>query len=110
MKLEKPLLQNLFVRGEQNGLKNLKKLTKGELKEYEPHVNGVEGIFVPQTGIVDYKKVAEKYGELIRKKGGEIKLNERVVDIKSESGSSTVITEKNEYSGKGYNQLRRIIF
>ena len=97
---EKPLLQNLFVRGEQNGLKNLKKLTKEELKDYEPHVNGMEGIFVPQTGIVDYKKVAEKYGELIQKNGGEIKLNEKVIDIKAESDSSTVITEKNEYTGR----------
>jgi len=97
---EKPLLQNLFVRGEQNGLKNLKKLTKEELKDYEPHVNGIEGIFVPQTGIVDYKKVADKYGELIQKKGGEIKLNEKVIDIKAESDSSTVITEKNEYTGR----------
>ncbi len=97
---EKPLLQNLFVRGEQNGLRNLKMLTKAELKEHEPHVNGIEGIFVPQTGIVDYKLVAEKYGELIVKHGGEIKLGEKVMDIVSDSNQSKVITEKYEYNTK----------
>jgi L-2-hydroxyglutarate oxidase len=94
---EKLLLQNLFVRGEQNGLKNLKKLSAGELKEYEPHVNGIEGIFVPQTGIVDYKLVAEKYGEVLRKQGVEIHLGEKVVNISTEK-STTVITDKSSYT------------
>jgi (S)-2-hydroxyglutarate dehydrogenase len=93
---EKPLLQNLFVRGEQNGLKNLKKLSAGELKEYEPHVNGIEGIFVPQTGIVDYKVVAEKYGEVLRAKGVEIHLGEKVLNIQTEK-STTVVTDKSSY-------------
>ena len=85
---EKALLENLFVRGEQNGLQNLKKLTQGELKEYEPHVKGLAGIFVPQTGIVDYKKVAEKYGAVIRQKGAEIKLGEQVIDIQGWKNNS----------------------
>ncbi len=79
---EIPLLNNLYVRGGQNGLTNLKKLSQGELKEYEPHVTGLEGIFVPQTGIVNYTVVANKYGDLIRKAGGEIHLGEKVVIFK----------------------------
>jgi (S)-2-hydroxyglutarate dehydrogenase len=97
---EKPLLQNLFVRGEQNGLTNLKRLTQGQLKEYEPHVTGIEGIFVPQTGIVDYKLVAEKYGEVLRHLGGEINLGEKVVDIKTTEQEVTVITTKQTYQSK----------
>ena len=97
---EKPLLQNLLVRGEQNGLQNLKKLSASELKEYEPHVNGIEGIFVPQTGIVDYKVVAEKYGEVLRKEGTEIKLGEQVVGISTTGNETTVVTNKNSYSTK----------
>ncbi len=98
--VEEPLLQNLFVRGEQNGLKNLKKLSASELKEYEPHVKGISGIFVPQTGIVDYKKVAEKYGELIKQKGGIINLGERVVDIRTTFDEISIVTEKTEYQAK----------
>lgn len=93
---ERPLLQNLLVRGQQNGLQNLKKLTSEELKEYEPHVVGLEGIHVPQTGIVDYKLVAEKYGELLRKNGAEIHLSEKVNGIKEQE----VITTAGTYSTK----------
>lgn len=97
---ELPLLENLFVRGQQNGLQNLKKLTREELNEYEPHVTGMQGIFVPQTGIVDYKKVSEKYGELLIHKGADINLGERVIDIKLESTRVVVITQKQSYSAR----------
>jgi L-2-hydroxyglutarate oxidase len=51
---ELPLLNNLFERGRQNGLEGLRMLDPAGLREIEPHVNGLAGFFVPQTGIVDY--------------------------------------------------------
>ncbi len=95
---ELPLLENLYKRGEQNGLQNLKKLNKDQLKEYEPHVNGMAGIFVPQTGIVDYKKVAEKYGELIQKAGAEIRFGEQVIGVQQNENRKVVITQKTSYT------------
>ena len=50
---EIPLLENIFKRGQENGLAGLKMLSLPELKEREPHVAGIAGIYVPQTGIVD---------------------------------------------------------
>lgn len=97
---ELPLLETLFTRGQQNGLQNLKKLTKEELLDYEPHVAGIAGIFVPQTGIVDYKIVAQKYGQLIQEKGGHINLGERVLDIQSSEDKVVVITQKSSYTTK----------
>jgi L-2-hydroxyglutarate oxidase len=97
---ELPLLKNLYDRGAQNGLKDFKMLRAEELKEYEPHVAGLSGFFVPQTGIVDYKVVAEKYGELIRKHGGEIKLNQKVVDISIEKNNVTVVTDQSSFSAR----------
>lgn len=93
---ERPLLNTLYERGNQNGLTGLKRLKQGELREYEPHVNGLEGIFVPQTGIVDYKLVAEKYGEVLRANGASIHLNEKVNSIRE----SEVITDKGNYSAR----------
>ena len=93
---ERSQLTTLFDRGLQNGLTGLKRLTKEELIAYEPHVNGLEGIFVPQTGIVDYKLVAEKYGELLRKGGAEIHLSEKATSIHE----NEVITEKGNYSAR----------
>ena len=95
---ELPLLQNLLTRGQQNGLRNLKHLTEEELKEHEPHVKGLAGILVPQTGIVDYKNVAMKYGELIRQSGAEILLGEQVTDIRTRAGKTIVVTQKASYS------------
>lgn len=97
---ELPLLQNLFDRGKQNGLEGFKKLSKDELKEYEPHVTGLEGFFVPQTGIVDYTKVALKYGEILQKNGATIKLGERVNDIKNAGNQLDVITDQSNYPSK----------
>jgi len=97
---EIPLLNNLYERGKQNGLQNLKKLTASELKEHEPHVAGLQGIFVPQTGIVDYKVVAEKYAELIRKNGGEIMLDEKVLRIQFQSQEAAVITDRSVHHAK----------
>ena len=99
-KEEIPLLNNLHQRGIQNGLTNLKKISQGEIQEYEPHVKGLEGIVVPQTGIVDYKQVAEKYGELIKLKGGEIKLGEKAIDIQENEKISMVVTQKESYQAK----------
>lgn len=94
-----PLLNNLYQRGQQNGLKDLAMLTVEELKEHEPYVNGVAGMFVPQTGIVDYIKVAEKLGDLIREAGGELKLGEKVIEIHPEASHVNVVTEKKSYQG-----------
>lgn len=79
---EIPLLERLIERGIANGLQGLKRLSQEELKEHEPHVTGVAGLFVPDTGIVDYVQVSEKYSQLFREKGGEIRFNARVSQIK----------------------------
>lgn len=96
---ELPLLQTLLQRGEQNGLKGLQMLQPEALREYEPHVKGLAGFFVPQTGIVDYKVVAEKYGEQIRKRGGQIMLGEKVIKVIKERNSVSVVTDQRTYQG-----------
>lgn len=93
-------LNVLFNRGQQNGLANLRMLSAEQLKEYEPHVAGLAGIFVPQTGIVDYKKVALKYAEVIRNNGGEINFSEKVIDIQLGNDKAVVVTSKRSYNTK----------
>lgn len=97
---ELPLLKNLYERGQQNGLTNLRMLRPEEMKEYEPHVTGLSGFFVPQTGIVDYKVVAEKIAARIRQQGGEIVLGEKVTDVWHKGGNLDVITSKSNYETK----------
>lgn len=97
---ELPTLQMIYDRGVANGLTDLKRIKKEELKEYEPHVNGIEGIWVPQTGIINYKRVSNKYAEKIKEAGGEIYLSHKVLDVKQENGGATVITNKKDFETK----------
>ncbi|HWA06542.1 MAG TPA: L-2-hydroxyglutarate oxidase [Ignavibacteria bacterium] len=91
---ELPRLDNIYQRGIANGLAKIRFIDKDELKELEPHANGIKAIHVPYTGIIDYKEVSHKYAELICEAGGEIKFNEKVVKI-IDSGSSLEITTQN---------------
>lgn len=86
-------LNNLYERGIKNGLVNIKKLSMEELKDYEPAVNGIAGIYVPYTGIIDFKEVSRKLAEKFLNTGGEIKFKSKVLQIKNSDGRVEVITE-----------------
>lgn len=91
-------LENIYRRGLENGLENLKILDEAELKAIEPHVNGIKGIKVPQTGIIDFNKVAQAILNEIKKFNAEIVFGEKVTDIVDFSDGKGVLTDKNKYS------------
>ncbi len=78
---ELPLLDNIFKRGVENKLEGIKKISAEEVHKIEPHVNCIAGIWVPQTGIINYKDVSNKYAEIIIESGGEIQLDREVISI-----------------------------
>lgn len=88
-KEELPRLENLYQRGLENGI-GVRRITAEEVKEYEPHVASVGGIFVSSTGIVSYKQVCFKYAEIIRQQGGDLRLNTKVERI-VKSGNHQVL-------------------
>ncbi|MEM1394322.1 MAG: L-2-hydroxyglutarate oxidase [Cyanobacteria bacterium P01_D01_bin.116] len=88
-----PRLENLYKRGLENGL-DVKRITSEEVKEKEPHVASVAGIWVSSTGIVNYKQVCQKYAEIIQKQGSEIKFNTKVEKIVA-SGQNQVLETNN---------------
>lgn len=89
---ELPALDELQRRGLANGLEGIRKLTGPELKDYEPHVAGIAGLHVPQTGIVDYKLVAQKYAELIERNGGAILVRSRLLGVQKRGGELVLQT------------------
>ncbi|MBL3643885.1 L-2-hydroxyglutarate oxidase [[Brevibacterium] frigoritolerans] len=90
---ELPLLDDLYSRGLQNELA-IQRIGVEELKEIEPHVNGLGAIRVPQAGIVNYRQVSEKMADIIRGNGGEIKLNTKVEKI-DENFNDVIIDTNN---------------
>ncbi|HMW38534.1 MAG: L-2-hydroxyglutarate oxidase [Saprospiraceae bacterium] len=91
-------LHNVYERGLANGLQNLKMLQPEEMKEIEPHVAGIKGIYVPQTGICDYRIISAKYLEHIYTLGGELQTNQKVQDIKVTSSGVDIITDRQTLS------------
>ncbi|WP_158860672.1 L-2-hydroxyglutarate oxidase [Lunatibacter salilacus] len=89
-----PLLTKLLERGLENGLQGSRAISISELKEYEPYCTGVAALHVPQTGIVDYKLVAETFANKFLELGGQLFLGCEVLDIVSEGTLSTVMTTK----------------
>lgn len=90
---EVPRLENLWQRGNANGLLGLRKLDRQEIREIEPHAAGVAAIHVPQEGIVDFPAVCEKLANLVRKAGGQIIINARAEKLASENGEIIVETK-----------------
>ena len=85
-------LRDLFDRGRENGLEGLEMLDQARLKEIEPHLAGIQGIRVPQTGIVNYKQVCQKLAEIITQRGGEIHLNTLVQAMKETADNVQITT------------------
>jgi L-2-hydroxyglutarate oxidase len=69
---EIPRLNDLFERGQQNGLSGLRKLGVSEMREIEPHVGGVAAIRVPEEGIADYPAVCKTLVRCLAAAGGKV--------------------------------------
>ncbi|HSF58750.1 MAG TPA: L-2-hydroxyglutarate oxidase [Candidatus Binatia bacterium] len=94
---ERPRLEELYRRGVANGLRGLEIISAERLKELEPHAVGIRGLHVPETGIIDYKKVAEAYAGRIRTAGGDIRLSQRVLGIIEGSQEIVLQTSGGDY-------------
>jgi len=94
-------LEDLYIRGIANGLTGIKKLNASELREIEPHISGISGIHVPQTGIVDYKKISRKIAEIFTEKyDGKIFMDHEVTDIRFENNTIRVFAAKKVFNAK----------
>jgi L-2-hydroxyglutarate oxidase LhgO len=67
-----PRLENLMQRGTANGVQGLEMIGPEQLKDLEPHCVGVKALWSPNTGIVDYSRVARAYADDIRESGADV--------------------------------------
>jgi L-2-hydroxyglutarate oxidase len=96
-KEEIPVLKEIESRGIANGLKKIKRLNKDDIREREPHSAGEEGLFIPDTGIVDFIAVTNKLRDLINVNGGEILTSCKFLNIESSSNQVVVKTTKGNF-------------
>ncbi len=78
---ELPGLQEIYRRGTDNGVPDLRIIGTDELAEIEPHTRGIKALHVPGTAVVDFNRVSQTYADDIRKNGGEILTGHKLLDI-----------------------------
>lgn len=57
-------MERIYQTGLENKIEGLKKISAAEVKEIEPHVESIGGLWVPCTGIIDFRAATQKMVEL----------------------------------------------
>ena len=86
---ELPRLAELHRRAVANGVE-VEELGPERLAELEPHVAGIKALHASETGIVDFRRVAQSLAHEVRSAGGAIRTGEEVVDLRRD-GDGTLI-------------------
>jgi (S)-2-hydroxyglutarate dehydrogenase len=93
---EIPGLDALEWRGRQNGVPGLRRLDRRELRELEPHAEGVAALHSPATGIVDFPAVARALAGEVIERGGRIALGCVVTGVDSRPDEVVLQTSAGE--------------
>ena len=89
-------LNSLYKRALQIGLRGVKVLNQTELELNVPELVAKKALWIPQTGIIDYREVCESLARSIEQLGGVIKLNSKIESVKEDEGK--LLLQKKEYT------------
>ena len=95
---ELPRLTILEERGRANGV-TLRRLRPEEIKEHEPEVVGLAGLWIDETGVVDYSRVTEAMARRLVRMGGEVRTGHRVISIERDRNEYVLGTTRGEIRG-----------
>ncbi|WP_341486478.1 L-2-hydroxyglutarate oxidase [Pararhizobium sp. A13] len=87
---ELPRMEKLYERALANGLE-VRRVSKEELTEREPHVTGRGALFVPASGIVDYGKITRRMGTILTDAGGTIMTSAEVRGISEQHNGVDIL-------------------
>ena len=92
-------IENLFNRSKNLNMEGTKILTNQELLTKEPYSIIKQGLFVPQAGVVNYRKVTEALAEEFSGLGGKIEYFEEIISIESTKDGKILKSKKNKFQG-----------
>jgi L-2-hydroxyglutarate oxidase LhgO len=78
--------ETLRQRAVANGVPGLEVVGPERIREIEPHVRGMRGLWSPTTGIVDFRRVALAYADDIRAVGASIRMSWRLAAVLEHPG------------------------
>lgn len=89
-------LDKIFQNGVANAVPGIEKIDAERISEIEPYCIGIAGIWVPSSGIINYKDVCKKLGELVEKANPKNKvfLGEKCEKISEGKKFSSIKTDK----------------
>lgn len=99
---ELPHMDKIFNNGIQNGVEGVEKIDAARIREIEPYCTGIAGIWVPCTGIIDFKGVTERMAELVTalNEKSAIKLGHEVLDFQQEGEVNTIRTNRGDFKAR----------
>ena len=91
--LEMERMRALWERTAANGIER-EWLNADELREREPNITGLGGIFVPSSGIVSYRDVTAAMAKIFQSRGGEIIYNAEVSGLNEHKNGVVIRTRQ----------------
>ncbi len=96
---ERGRLEALLERGLANGVR-CERISTERLREIDPHAAGVAALHVPETGIVDYRRVSERLAARIAERGARIVTGARAKSFSQVGHRTIVSTAATEYDAR----------
>lgn len=95
-------MEKIFRNGVANNTEGIEKIGPEKIKEIEPFVEGIAGIWVPCTGIIDFVGTTNKMAEIAvgMNAASQVKLEHKVTGIEHGESSNTVQTDKGNFTAK----------
>lgn len=99
---EIPNMERIFKTGLENKIEGIEMINADQVRDIEPHVKSIGGIWVPVTGIIDFRGATEKMVEIALAKQGESKLflGTEVISIDKGEESSSLHTSKGTFEAE----------
>lgn len=97
--LEMERMKALWERTETNGLERTW-LEAHELKEREPNITGLGGIFFPSSGIVSYVQITQTMAKRFEEKGGTVFYDTEVLGLTEHSQGMVIKTSKEKFESR----------
>jgi L-2-hydroxyglutarate oxidase len=93
---ELPNLERIYQNGVQNQIEGIRKINVDEVKEIEPYVECIAGIYVPVTGIIDFRGATAKMVELALSINpeSEVRLSTEFQSVEKKDDFSIIQTNK----------------
>lgn len=95
-------MNKVYNNGLANGVEDIELIDSKRIKEIEPYCEGIAGIRVGCTGIIDYGDVARKYAELINAtgNGSKVMTGQKVIGFEKSTSHTVVITQKSRFTAR----------